>query len=115
MRMTQTHIRHLPVLDSAGRLVGIVTDRDLRQRLFRPHVFSAAVSIERLLKGIVVRDVMSTPVVTVRRGAAVEVATRLMADGRRRALPVLEAGRVVGQVIKADPSRRDIESLAGTT
>ncbi len=122
MRMVQTRIRHLPVLDSAQRLVGIVTDRDLRQRLFAPDVFSAigAVPIERLFKGIFVRDVMSTPVVTVRRGATVAAAARLMGDAKLGALPVLEAGRVVGiitetdilrWIIKDDPSCRDIESI----
>ncbi len=29
-------IRHLPVVDDAGRLVGIITDRDLRQAAFAP-------------------------------------------------------------------------------
>jgi acetoin utilization protein AcuB len=34
--MRERRVRHLPVLDSDGRLIGIVTDRDLRQVVFSP-------------------------------------------------------------------------------
>jgi acetoin utilization protein AcuB len=114
MRMAQIHIHHLPVLDSAGCLVGIVTDRDLRQRLFAPHVFSAigAIPIERLFKDILVREVMSAPVVTVRSAAVVEAAARLMRDGKLGALPVLEAGRVVGIITETDILRQIVKDDA---
>jgi acetoin utilization protein AcuB len=36
--MRERRVRHLPVLDSDGRLIGIVTDLDLRQVVFSPAV-----------------------------------------------------------------------------
>ena len=38
-QMCRRKVRHLPVLDRAGTLVGIVTDRDVRHRLFAPDVY----------------------------------------------------------------------------
>jgi len=35
-QMCRRKVRHLPVLDREGALVGIVTDRDVRHRLFAP-------------------------------------------------------------------------------
>ena len=52
--MVRNKIRHLPVVDDAGLLCGIVTDRDLRHRLFGPDVFRqiGTVPVERLLSEI---------------------------------------------------------------
>ena len=38
-RMVARKIRHLPVVDARGTLVGVLTDRDLRHYLFGPAVF----------------------------------------------------------------------------
>ena len=38
-QMCRRKVRHLPVLDREGALVGIVTDRDVRHRLFAPDVY----------------------------------------------------------------------------
>ncbi len=40
--MRTRKIRHLPVVDRAGRLIGIVTDRDLRQAIFDPSIARSA-------------------------------------------------------------------------
>ena len=65
--MVRKRIRHLPVLDGDGLLCGIVTDRDLRHRLFGADVFRSigTVTVERLLSEIRVRDVMSAPAISV--------------------------------------------------
>ena len=39
-RMQRARVRQLPVVDRSGLLVGIVTDRNLRHRLFSPRVFA---------------------------------------------------------------------------
>ncbi|HEU5190119.1 MAG TPA: CBS domain-containing protein [Methylomirabilota bacterium] len=44
-RMQRVRARHLPVIDRDERLVGIVTDRDLRRHLFSPPVFECAETI----------------------------------------------------------------------
>jgi len=50
-RMVTRKIRHLPVVDAHGALIGVVTDRDLRHYLFSPGVFGGitGVSADSLL------------------------------------------------------------------
>lgn len=106
--MVRNKVRHLPVVDHAGLLCGVVTDRDLRHRLFSPDLFRAVgtVPVERLLSEVRVRDVMSTPVVSVGAGAELEEAARVMADKKLGSLPVVDHGRIVGIVTETDVLRR---------
>lgn len=105
--MASHRIRHLPVVDESGALRGIVTDRDLRHRLFAPDVFQAVgeVPVERLLSGVRVAEVMSAPVVAVPAGTPLEEAARLMAERKVGALPVVEGQRVTGIVTETDVLR----------
>jgi len=121
-RMAHARIRHLPVVDSVDRLVGIVTDRDLRHRLFTPDVFRGigTVPVESLLKDVSIREVMATSVVTVSPRDDLETAARLMLEHKLGSLPVVEAGRVVGiitetdllrQVVKDDACCHEVETI----
>lgn len=111
LRMHRARIRHLPVVDAAGSLVGIVTDRDLRHRLFTPGVFKevGSVRVETLLEGVPVAEVMSAPVVSVSPGDELEHAARLMLEDKVGSLPVVEGGRVVGIVTETDLLRRIVQ------
>ncbi|MFZ0493190.1 MAG: CBS and ACT domain-containing protein [Acidimicrobiia bacterium] len=86
--------RHLPVMDG-GRLVGVVTDRDLRlatsQLADRPFSPEARVG-----------DVMSAPVSTAYPRDPVELAARTMRDARIGCLPVEEDETLVGIVTVTD-------------
>jgi acetoin utilization protein AcuB len=106
--MVRNKVRHLPVVDRAGQLCGVVTDRDLRHRLFRPEVFRAVgtVPVDTLLSEVRVRDVMSAPVVSVGAGAELEEAARVMAERKLGSLPVVDHGRIVGIVTETDVLRR---------
>jgi acetoin utilization protein AcuB len=105
--MVRNKIRHLAVVDRSGRLCGVVTDRDLRHRLFTPEVFRAvgSVPVERLLSNVRVRDVMSAPVVSVGTGAALEEAARLMANNKLGALLVVDHGQIAGIITETDVLR----------
>ena len=46
VRMQRARVRHLPVVNRDGRLVGMVTDRDLRHHLFSLRVFAALLRAE---------------------------------------------------------------------
>jgi len=103
-RMCREKIRHLPVVADDGTLQGIVTDRDLRHHLFGPGVFGhiGNVSVHTLLKAHSVKEIMSFPVVSVEPAASLEDAARLMRERKIGALPVVEAGRVVGILTETD-------------
>src|SRR5262249_51437125 len=78
--MARHGIRHLPVL-RAGRLIGILSDRDLRG------VRDAAKSV---------RDIMTLNPIAISPDAAVDDAAPVMQTHKTNALPVVAHGRVVG-------------------
>jgi acetoin utilization protein AcuB len=100
--MRTRKVRHLPVLDREGRLIGIVTDRDLRQVIFDPSIQERAGSLAETLGALRVRDVMTWGVITVRPGTGIREAARLMREQRIGALPVVEGDRVVGILTETD-------------
>ena len=103
--MTNHRINQLPVIVD-GRLVGIVTDRDLRDAF--PSVFDAAIADEKRTIGAVdpravkVEMVMAREVITVEPTDSITDAARLMRSRRIGALPVVEKDRVVGIVTRSD-------------
>ncbi len=111
--MARARVRHLPAVD-AGALVGVVTDRDLRHHLFLPGVFEAigTVPIENLLKTVPVKDIVSTPVISVRAGDSLEAAARLMLEDKVGSLPVVDDGRVVGVLTETDMLRQIVRADA---
>ncbi|HEY7204406.1 MAG TPA: CBS domain-containing protein [Methylomirabilota bacterium] len=104
VRMQRVRGRHLPVVDRDGTLVGIVTDRDLRHHLFSPSVFEklGSTRVDVLLDRVRVAQIMSTRVVTASPDMSLTAAAAIMRRERVGALPVLEAGRVVGIVTETD-------------
>jgi acetoin utilization protein AcuB len=100
--MRARKIRHLPVVDTGRRLVGIVTARDLRQALFAPAVQDRPEDMLKVLNGLVVRDVMTRGVVSVRVTTPIREAARLMHERKLGALPVVERDRLVGILTETD-------------
>ena len=107
-RMVTRKVRHLPVVDQLGSLVGVVTDRDLRHHLFSPGVFEriGRVSSDELLKAVTVKQVMSSPPISVRADDHLETAARLMVECKIGSLPVVEGDRVMGIITETDLLRR---------
>ena len=68
-RMHGARVRHLPVVSAEGGLIGVVTDRDLRHHLFAPRVLKdvGTIAVDIILKAVPVKDVMSSPVMSVPR------------------------------------------------
>jgi acetoin utilization protein AcuB len=95
--MRQHEIRHLPVVDPDGRLVGILTDRDLRQASFAR--FRALTEVSR---DLAVQDVMTCAVVTTSPQATIARAAAVMFERRIGSLPVAENGQLVGILTERD-------------
>jgi acetoin utilization protein AcuB len=103
--LEEHRINQLPVVVN-GRLVGIITDRDLRDAF--PSVFDAAgFSGEsrrpsRDPENVLVEEVMTQKVVMIGPEETMTAAAQLMRRERVGALPVVEAGHLVGILARSD-------------
>ena len=108
--MRTKELRHLPVVDEAGQLIGIITDRDLRQAAFAPAVAEylsagAQRSVRQLgqtLEDLRVRDFITWVVVTTHPDASLAHAALIMSERRVGSLPVVENGKLVGMLTERD-------------
>jgi acetoin utilization protein AcuB len=94
-------IRHLPVVED-DRLVGIVSDRDLKQAMASPATALESHELRYLLDALTVDEIMTRAVVTVGRMFPIEDAARLMVTEKISALPVTERGKLIGIVTETD-------------
>ncbi|UCH26162.1 MAG: CBS domain-containing protein [Trueperaceae bacterium] len=94
-RLREGGYRRLPVLDE-GKLIGIVTDRDLKEATPSGATTLSIYELNYLLSKLLVGEVMKTPVITVEADDPIERAALLMEEHKVSGLPVLERGRLVG-------------------
>ncbi len=94
--MSWRHIRHVPVEDDDGCLVGLVSHRDLL-RLFAARGFGAQAG-----EPVVVREIMKAEPITVAPETPTLEAIRLMREQQIGCLPVVRDGRLVGIVTAQD-------------
>lgn len=107
----ERRVRHLPVVER-GRLVGIVTDRDLRQALPSRAVGLEMHEAPHLAEKIRIWEVMARAVVTISREAPIEEATRLLLKYRIGGLPVMKGETLVGIITKTDLLRAFLRQSA---
>lgn len=94
-------VRHIPVTDAAGAVVGIVTQRDLFfNALMR--TMGQAGQPRKQLDDYRVEHAMRQPVLTTTPDALAAEAARLMLERKIGCLPVLDGGRLVGIVTESD-------------
>lgn len=91
--MEWRHVRHVPVEDDSGELVGLISHRDL------VHLFAIGKAND---KSIAVRDIMKTEVITVDVNTPTVDALNLMRDKNIGALPVVSGRKLVGLVTAYD-------------
>lgn len=97
-------IRHLPVLDGK-RLVGIVTDRDLRQSAPSPATTLEVHELNYLLERLTIEAIMTKNVITVAPETGLLEAARLLLTHKIGCLPVVEHGDLVGIITEGDMLR----------
>ena len=81
------------IVTNNGRPVGIITERNILQRIVEPRLDPTVVRA---------KDIMSSPLITVDAHAAVEEAAQIMARKQVKKLPIVEGGRVVGVISTSD-------------
>ena len=95
-------VRHLPVLDSDRRLIGMVTDHDLRLVILERCLQEEPDRLAETLGRLRVNEIMTWAVITVSPDADIREAARIMRDHKLGALPVADGGRVVGILTATD-------------
>lgn len=86
--LTQNHVSGVPVVDKRGRVVGIVSERDLLDG-----------------KGSQVKSIMNKNVIAVAEDTSVQEIASLMATRHQKRLPVMRGGHLAGIVSRADVVR----------
>lgn len=112
-KMSQNRIRHLPVIDADGRLIGIVTDRDIRSALPYSMIKDPARTAEtEKVKDLKVKDIMTTDPKTIGPHHTIQDALVLIQELRVGALPVVDKeGKLKGILSVRDLLRAFINVL----
>ncbi len=100
--MRMARIRHLPVLDDDGEVVGIVSQRDLFRGALARALGYGERAQERMFGMLVVKEVMTNHPVTIGPDASVGEAARQMLERKIGCLPVVQDGRLVGILTESD-------------
>ena len=98
----QTHrIRHLPVVDGTGQVVGILSDRDIRAAIGDPmSVYEPSANVR--LNALRVKDEMTRDPIAADIGDSLAAVSSLFVDHRLSAIPVLDGGKLAGMVSYLD-------------
>ena len=111
--MRDNKVRRLPVLDGKGKLVGIVSDKDLLHASPSPATSLAIWEINDLLAKLKVEKVMTREVVTVSEDLPLEEAASIMVDRRIGGLPVMREQSLAGIITETDLFKVLLEMLGG--
>lgn len=94
----QKNIRHLPIVDDEHHVIGIVTDRDLRDA--SPSIFHANEHLEDLQKPL--STIMKTNVITGHPLDFVEEVAALFYEHRISCMPIVKENKLVGIITESD-------------
>ena len=98
-----THkISHLPVTDGRARLLGIVTDRDLKEAWASPASTLSVYELTYVLQKLTIESIMTKNVITATPDMTIERAARIIHDHKIGALPVIKDHKVIGIITITD-------------
>ncbi|MCK8600553.1 CBS domain-containing protein [Desulfoferrobacter suflitae] len=100
--MDEHRISHLPVTDGKAGLLGIVTDRDLKEAWASSATTLSVYELTYVLQKLVIANVMTKNVITATPDMTIERAARIILDHKIGALPVLKNGKLVGIITTTD-------------
>lgn len=100
--LKEHNIRHLPVLEK-GKLVGIITDRDLKRASPSDATALEAHELLYLIANIKVREIMTTNPITVPYNFTIEEAAQILLQAKISGMPVVDKdGNVIGTITQTD-------------
>jgi acetoin utilization protein AcuB len=112
--MAANRIRHLPVIQPDGRLIGIVTDRDIRSAL--PYKFFKEFPSEEEKKnfsGLKIKNIMSKDPITISPTYTIQDALVMIQDARVGALPVVDENGILRGIISVRDLLRAFINVLG--
>ena len=109
--MRESKVRRLPVVDKKGKLVGIITEKDLLYVSPSPATSLSVYELHYLISKIKVQDVMAKDVITATEYTPLEEAARVMADNKIGSLPVMRDDKLVGIITETDLFKIFLELL----
>ena len=126
-KMLDSQVGGLPVVDDEGKIVGMVTESDFSakehaipfSRNYAPQLFGEWMSKEgvekayKAARSIAVKEVMSSPAVTVTEDDTVAEAVRRMLDHRVHRLPVVRDGVPVAMISRHDLLKMVVQKFQG--
>lgn len=108
----QRKIRHIPIVDADGKLLGIVTDRDIKRALPSPLTGQLArEEYDSVLDETQLQKVMTRDPVSVSPDATLSEAVQIMFEKKIGGLPVVENGKLVGIFTQTDALALCLELL----
>jgi len=100
--MASRHVRHVPVVDREGKVVGLVTERDLARSALGSRD-ELPLSMQReVLRRRKIREIMATEVDTVEADEDLKAAAEMLIENKIGCLPVVDGRRLVGILTESD-------------
>jgi acetoin utilization protein AcuB len=100
--IAKKRINHLLVVDKNEELVGIVSDRDIKQSWASPATTLSTHELNYLLTQLTVEIIMVRKIVTISPSTTIERAASIMQENRISSLPVVEGEKLVGIITTND-------------
>jgi len=109
--MEREHVHRLPVVDKKGKLVGIISERELYKEYPSEATTLSVWELNYLLKEITIEKLMTRDVTTVTEDTPLEEAARIMVDKDFSGIPVVRDDKVVGMITETDLFKIFLEML----
>ena len=100
--LKENHIHRIPVLDKKGKLIGVITEKDILHASPSPVSSLSVYEMPYMLSRLKVSNLMTKDVRTIDPDTTVEEAAKIMVDDDLSCLPVIEGEKLVGIVSKSD-------------
>ena len=110
--MREQKVRHLPVVKSDEKMLGLIAEDDLLKAEPSSATSLSVWEIHHLLMEVKVKTVMIKDVITTTEDTPIEEAAHLMLDNKIGCLPVLRDDKLVGIITESDIFRTFMELFA---
>ncbi len=100
--MSDLNIRHVPVADPEGELIGIVSHRDLIQAIAKAEGEIPIGELQSFLRSTRVEEITNYEAMTIDPDSDIAEAASLMLENKLGCLPVVDNERLVGILTEAD-------------